>query len=352
MTLTICIPTFNRAPKLGRTITLLREQISGAGLQDRVSILVSDNASTDATATVVADAAALDDGVHIGYQCHSSNIGGCLNILSLYEAAEGQYVWIFSDDDIPFENAVAKVYAALGEVRPDLLLFSFVQPPGSTVYPFRFPEPIHIESDPEQCARWLMHHPKISIYVFRKVEISADLMDTTRRLAVTCAYYGFNALGLSIFSTVEQPKVAIISEPLAGCDDQFSQGLRFTAPDWEAEARIVEHPFLIEHAPKWRAAIPRSAYTKAFWYLWAWRAGVFDLDPSYEEQWWETVRNFRAQWQWLSRPPRQMVKFLAFKAAPGHLPRLMEPMISRARHLVTAVKRRTRSGANGQGAST
>jgi len=47
-----------------------------------------------------------------------------------------------------------------------------------------------------------------------------------------------------------------------------------------------------------------------------------------------------------------MVKFLAFKAAPGHLPRLMEPMISRARHLVTAVKRRTRSGANGQGAST
>ncbi len=51
--LSILIPTYNRAPKLGRLLQNIQTEIATSGLDWQIDVLVSDNASTDSTPDVV-----------------------------------------------------------------------------------------------------------------------------------------------------------------------------------------------------------------------------------------------------------------------------------------------------------
>ena len=53
--LTIAIPTFNRANKLRRLLNAINDEILTSQLQDRIAVMVSDNASTDDTSKMVSE---------------------------------------------------------------------------------------------------------------------------------------------------------------------------------------------------------------------------------------------------------------------------------------------------------
>jgi len=93
--LAICIPTYQRAGELEGLLENLAAEI---GTREDVCVLVSDNASTDATPEVLARFAA----EHAWLRCHRQpeNLGAVGNMDWLVEnAPDCEYVWSFGDDD-------------------------------------------------------------------------------------------------------------------------------------------------------------------------------------------------------------------------------------------------------------
>ncbi len=102
----------------------LRDQIAG---ENRVGLLISDNASTDDTENAVQEE--LRRGTPLEYIRNPSNIGPDANFLQCYERAPGKYVWIISDDDALLPGTLAKILRYLTEDEYELV---YVSPQGFT----------------------------------------------------------------------------------------------------------------------------------------------------------------------------------------------------------------------------
>jgi len=108
MRISLCIPTYNRAPQLQELLDSIACQI---GYELPVEIVISDNASTDDTPAVVERYRAA--GMPIVYEILPENMGFDRNIMNSVERASGEYCWLCGSDDILEPGAFAKVEAAL-----------------------------------------------------------------------------------------------------------------------------------------------------------------------------------------------------------------------------------------------
>jgi glycosyltransferase involved in cell wall biosynthesis len=81
--------------------------------------MIFDNASPDDTAVVVETFRRR--GLALKYCRNETNVGADGNFIRCYEAARGEYVWIFGDDDIPLPGALKAVLGHLESRRYDLL---------------------------------------------------------------------------------------------------------------------------------------------------------------------------------------------------------------------------------------
>ena len=111
--LTFAIPTYNRARSLERLLAILRTELEG---EDRVELLVSDNASSDGTPDVVQSFPG-----SIRYIRNPENLGADRNIQQCVESASGKYVWVFSDDDIVVPGTFRRVLAVLATQAYDIV---------------------------------------------------------------------------------------------------------------------------------------------------------------------------------------------------------------------------------------
>jgi hypothetical protein len=115
-TLSICVPTYNRA---GPLEGLLRCLAADPEVQAGVPVLVADNGSPDGTAELLArlqrELPLLDLRVHR----QPGNIGAVANTGWLFvNAPETDYVWCLADDDEPVPGGVGAVLDLLAEHRP------------------------------------------------------------------------------------------------------------------------------------------------------------------------------------------------------------------------------------------
>jgi glycosyltransferase involved in cell wall biosynthesis len=111
--LSLCIPTWNRASLLADLLENLRREIRG--LEDRVEIVVADNASEDNTSQVVHES-----GLYITYGRQSVTVGMASNILfATCEIASGKFIWIIGDDDLILPGGLRRVIDSI-ECEPDL----------------------------------------------------------------------------------------------------------------------------------------------------------------------------------------------------------------------------------------
>lgn len=104
MRLSICIPTYNRATELRDLLESIAAQ-SGHALD--YEIVISDNASTDATPGLVMDF--IDMGLPIVYDRLTENRGFDRNIINVTGLASGEYCWLFGSDDRMEPGAMAKI---------------------------------------------------------------------------------------------------------------------------------------------------------------------------------------------------------------------------------------------------
>ncbi|MBL7703550.1 MAG: glycosyltransferase family 2 protein [Ferruginibacter sp.] len=117
MLLSICIPTFNRAGYLDICLNNFCREMKDAG--DGIELIVTDNCSTDDTQETVRKYMLLQK--NIQYHKNKSNLGADGNMLTCLEKANGEYCWIFGDDDILLEGQLKIILEQLSKKQFDLI---------------------------------------------------------------------------------------------------------------------------------------------------------------------------------------------------------------------------------------
>lgn len=117
MLLTIAVPTYNRHTFLVRLLDVL--SAAARGRENQIEILVSDNASSDGSDRIIADAAARHSAIRTIR--NPTNIGADANIVQCFTEARGSYVWIMGDDDLPKRGAIDRILDLLTEIVPDIV---------------------------------------------------------------------------------------------------------------------------------------------------------------------------------------------------------------------------------------
>ncbi|BBI32702.1 glycosyltransferase [Cohnella abietis] len=99
--LSICIPTYNRAPHLEQCLQSIYSQI---GNNELIEVIVSDNASNDATAEIANRYASLYSNMRVVR--NEENIGADRNIFQVMNLAQGKFVKLQGDDDFYVDGTI------------------------------------------------------------------------------------------------------------------------------------------------------------------------------------------------------------------------------------------------------
>ncbi len=304
--LSIVIPTYNRADKLLRLLRNIEVELSDYNLIDQIQVLVSDNASSDDTQLKVASFSSVE--YRLSYFRQEENIGFDGNVRFLYEIAQTDYVWFFSDDDILLPGAISKVMKGLTEIKPEVLLFSFVQPRGSELRTFNFPDQFAAIEDPKEIIRLLAYHPKISAYVCRKITLSEGVKNELKPFYENGFYW--IDLCYSIISANIKSCLCIISEPLASCDDDFSN-IRFGPSVFLKSYTIYLHPFVCKHLPTMAEECRIKSYYDAIQLMFAVKMGaLISDDPCLFDK---EIKSFNINFFALLNNSRALTQLLALK---------------------------------------
>lgn len=111
--LSICIPTYNRAPFLRVCLDSITSQLRDLEVSDKVEVVISDNASTDDTFSVVTTFQAKSG--NISYFKNTTNLGFDRNLLNVVDRARGVYCLTLGDDDALFEGTLKLLVGKLAD---------------------------------------------------------------------------------------------------------------------------------------------------------------------------------------------------------------------------------------------
>lgn len=318
--LSVAIPTFNRAAKLERLLTILQEEILRCHLYDRVIVAVSDNCSTDQTESVVASF----DGssMNIKYYRQPRNVGFDRNIRFLYEHAGASYTWFIADDDFPFPGALAKIVGVVESHDPDVMLFSFVQPPGSTVKQFDYPEAVWMITAPVSAIHHIVRYPKLSIFVIRVIWF--DEQHRTVLGKFLDAGWFFISLAFSVLQYSKRLKLAIISEALASCDEDYNI-IAYTPAALLRLETMMEHPYVLSNQSMVDFPWRDYGYCAAIQFAFAVKSGGLQAQNPHEYD--KFIKNMKSRSMVLLKNRRSLLQFLALKfGLAGQWPKI-KPLV-------------------------
>jgi glycosyltransferase involved in cell wall biosynthesis len=307
ITLTILIPTYNRAHKLLRLLKTIEADILASDIKEQVQILISDNASIDNTHEIASEF--LKTHPRYKYFRQSKNLGFDGNIRFLYNQSDTDYLWYIADDDMPLPGSISKILRALQDKNPDVLLFSFIQPPGSQVRQFDFSEPIKLFTDPIVAIEQVLHYTKLSIFVMRKTNFNSSQMQVLDKNAGSGWYYIL--LAFSVLEASQNLLLAVISEPLATCDEDYACISYAPYPLLHMD-KMVKHSFVMKHQPNLSEFYSCRGYCQAIQFAFAAKVGT--LSPQcYTEEYDNFIKDLECKIPILLRNPRSLLQYMALK---------------------------------------
>ncbi len=116
--LSIVIPTYHRPAELQLTVQSIADQLKD-GLENKVEILISDNASGPETVEMIRALAQYYP--RISYMLNARDEGGFFNFFAAPWRARGRYTWVFGSDDILLDGGVANLVDILEREAPSFL---------------------------------------------------------------------------------------------------------------------------------------------------------------------------------------------------------------------------------------
>jgi hypothetical protein len=135
--LTVCIPTFERSPRLLKACQDMFKEIAEYNLENQVAVFVSDNNSQDTTVKTLdyLKQSALDLNIQFTFQVLDSNIGGSANVVSCVRKCESKYALLLSDDDNVYSGTLINIVKDLATYEPSVAIYNFDQGPFSKENP-------------------------------------------------------------------------------------------------------------------------------------------------------------------------------------------------------------------------
>jgi len=118
-TLSICIPTFNRAPFLERSLNSIVSQFNDSEVARRVNVVVLDNISQDNTTEVGERFASEHE--NVSFVVDFKHRGIAAGIIHAASLATGDYTWVFSDDDLMTPETLKEVLHAIDTYNADVM---------------------------------------------------------------------------------------------------------------------------------------------------------------------------------------------------------------------------------------
>ena len=115
--LTIVIPTYSRAEYLSLLLITLAMEVRS--LENKVRIIIGDNASTDNTMAVTDSFSRVFPEAII--LRHSENVGPEENFCRCLDLVKTRFFWIMGDDDLPKEGVLRQIVDLLKDGDPDIL---------------------------------------------------------------------------------------------------------------------------------------------------------------------------------------------------------------------------------------
>lgn len=123
--LTVAIPTYNGALTISKSILSILKCFDYCDL-DEVELIISDNDSTDNTASIVNSIIDNNKKYGIKYYKNSINSGADSNFDLSVKRASGKYVWLFSDSEkIINEKAIYHILEVLRQKEYDFLMVNY-----------------------------------------------------------------------------------------------------------------------------------------------------------------------------------------------------------------------------------
>ena len=122
MILSVLIPTYNRVKFLETTASLFISQITGDGLADQVEIVIGNDASSDGTSDYLDQLKPRHPFVRI--MNHPNNLGVSGNFEALVDAARGEYIWLFGEDDLIVDGSIKRVLQTISTDDPNYILIN------------------------------------------------------------------------------------------------------------------------------------------------------------------------------------------------------------------------------------
>lgn len=116
--LSVVIPSYNRPEELSMAVQSLASQLA-EGLEQKVEILISDNASGADTVDLIKDLAGRFD--QVSYMLNAQDQGGFFNLFAAPWRARGAYTWTFGSDDFLLDGGIASVVGLLEKEAPSFL---------------------------------------------------------------------------------------------------------------------------------------------------------------------------------------------------------------------------------------
>lgn len=305
--LTILIPTYNRSTKLLRLLNQIELFINK---DDRylnlIEVIISDNGSNDNTSIILSDF--IKNKNNFKFFLQNENKGFDNNIKFLYDIADSEFVWYFSDDDIIFENAFEEIINALQKQNPDILLFSFAQPKTNKILTFSAATSQYSTNEVNKIIELIASYPKLSIYVLKKYKITKEnqiYLDTV----ISKGFY-FLSLSFTIISLSKSPKITIITEQLASCDDEFNN---FSIPPdiFLFFYETFEHPFVLKTSPNLHIEKKVLSYKNTLEYLFKIKEGHFIVNNMKEYDLY--IKSFYFNGDILFRSPALLLQYILLK---------------------------------------
>lgn len=171
-TLSISIPTYNRATRLSRSLDELRKIISRCEFRDSVSVYVSDNGSTDNTKDILAEQGDKfkNVGISFSYESVEANKGFDNNIKRCFSHCTADYCWFVSDDDNLEEDILEKIHNDIAEFNPNLIFHNFDQAPFSKNSPLISEKFFFISGKTDFAFTQLIQFPKLTSLVIKRID--------------------------------------------------------------------------------------------------------------------------------------------------------------------------------------
>jgi glycosyltransferase involved in cell wall biosynthesis len=251
--LEIGIPTYNRCRQLERLLTILEGEVKSVPDDVSIRITISDNYSSDNTQEILQHHPFRES---VLVRINKENVGALRNIWGLYESCRAQYVWIFSDDDIPKPGSLKKIVDGLINYKPTVLTFEFEQPLGSLVKRHGAIEGIEQITDMSQAIPQILVLGKLTKYITNANDLQTVLINEGH---LKDTGYGWQAVILEALHLSKFRKITIIHEFLASCDQHYTRLFDELTPQyWDDQLLLLDHEMVRSYCADYAERLRRG----------------------------------------------------------------------------------------------